>query len=58
MAEPLTELERAVMEALLAGADPHLAVLRDQLSAATVAAREFTGRVEFVLTTLNQSIPD
>jgi len=43
MAEPLTELERAVMGALLAGADPRLAVLRDQLSAATVAVRKFTG---------------
>jgi hypothetical protein len=39
----LEELERAVMEALLAGDDPRLAALRKQYATATVRDRQFSG---------------
>jgi len=39
----LNELERAVMEMLLAGDDPALAVLATQFCLANAARREFTG---------------
>jgi hypothetical protein len=39
----LTDLEYAAMTALLAGDDPLLARLRDQLAGASVTGREFTG---------------
>lgn len=39
----LNEMERRVLEMLLAGDKPELAVFRAQLSFATVASREFTG---------------
>lgn len=41
--EPLTEFERAVLEKLLAGDHPVLAVLRAQAQAARLASREYTG---------------
>jgi len=39
----LNEIETRVMDMLLAGEHPMLAVLRDQLAVAEVADREFTG---------------
>lgn len=39
----MTELERRVLEMLLAGDDPVLDALRSQLQLATVASREFSG---------------
>jgi len=39
----LNELERAILELTLAGDDPVLRILRDQLSAATITSREMTG---------------
>jgi hypothetical protein len=41
--EALTDLERAVLLRLLEGDDPVLRALRDQLAAAEVREREFTG---------------
>jgi hypothetical protein len=43
MEEVLNGLERAVMSALLAGDDPRLATLREQLSVVAVTDREVTG---------------
>jgi hypothetical protein len=43
MAESLNELEQAVMSAVLAGDDPRLATLREQLPLATVTDRGSTG---------------
>ena len=39
----LNEMEKRALEMLLAGADDRLAVLRSQLSSASVASREMTG---------------
>ena len=39
----LTELERAVLDMLLAGETPALATLREQLDQAAVQSREFSG---------------
>jgi len=50
----LTDLEKAVMEKLLDGEDEVLSVLRQQLKAAVVSAREMTG-VGFYTTF---SVPD
>lgn len=41
--EALTQFERAVLEKLLAGDRPVLAVLRAQAQAARLASREYTG---------------
>lgn len=41
--QELSEFERGLMDALLAGDDPFLAQLRRQLQAATVKSRELTG---------------
>jgi hypothetical protein len=43
MAADLTNLEREVLKMLLTGDEPTLRVLRDQLAASHVSAREFTG---------------
>jgi hypothetical protein len=43
MEEVLSELERAVLSALLAGDDPRLATLGEQLEVATVTGRDVTG---------------
>ena len=47
--ERLSKLESAVLDALLAGDDPTLVVLRRQAAAAKLSAREETG-VGFILT--------
>jgi len=39
----LTVLEREVLEKLLAGNDPDLEILRDQIPKSVISAREFTG---------------
>src|SRR5262249_45426648 len=53
----LTELERAVLDMLLAGETPALAILRQQLDQAAVQSREFSGVGFFTHFTIPPAVP-
>jgi hypothetical protein len=53
----LNEMERRALDMLLAGDNSELAVLRAQLSAATVASRDFTGVGFFTRFAVPEELP-